>query len=81
MRRLFSLLRLLFGMPLAMAAVGVEIHTPASIRACTHATRCPVAILSPGYGRSGRRRLRPTQSEHRHIADRRRFRGAHACNY
>jgi pimeloyl-ACP methyl ester carboxylesterase len=53
MRRLFALMPLLFGMPMAMAAVPVDIHAPASIQACTHAKPCPVAILSPGYGLSG----------------------------
>lgn len=53
MRRLFVLLPLLFGTPLAMAAVTVDTHTPASIQACTNTALCPVAILSPGYGLSG----------------------------
>jgi predicted dienelactone hydrolase len=53
MRRLFSLLSLLLGMPMAMAAVPVDIHVPANIQACTKATPCPVTILSPGYGLSG----------------------------
>jgi pimeloyl-ACP methyl ester carboxylesterase len=53
MRRLFALMPLLFGMPMAMAAVPLDIHAPASIQACTHAKPCPVAILSPGYGLSG----------------------------
>jgi pimeloyl-ACP methyl ester carboxylesterase len=38
---------------MAMAAVPVDIHAPASIRACTNAKPCPVAILSPGYGNAG----------------------------
>ena len=53
MRRLFAPLPLLFGMPMAMAAVPVDIHAPASMQACTNAIPCPVAILSPGYGLSG----------------------------
>jgi pimeloyl-ACP methyl ester carboxylesterase len=53
MRRLFASFPLLFSMPMAMAAIPVDIHAPASIQACTHATPCPVAILSPGYGLSG----------------------------
>lgn len=53
MRRLFALMPLLFGMPLAMAAIPVDIHRPASVHACTAAKPCPVAILSPGYGFSG----------------------------
>ena len=53
MRRLLVLLPLLFAMPMAMAAVRVDIHAPANIQACTHAKPCPVAILSPGYGLSG----------------------------
>jgi pimeloyl-ACP methyl ester carboxylesterase len=52
MRRLFSLLPLVF-MPMAMAAVPMDIHVPANIQVCTNATPCPVAILSPGYGLSG----------------------------
>ena len=53
MRCLFALFPLLFGMPMAMAAVPVDIHAPASVQACTNAKPCPVAILSPGYGLSG----------------------------
>jgi pimeloyl-ACP methyl ester carboxylesterase len=53
MRRLFSLLPLLFSIPVAVAAVPVDIHVPANIQACTNATPCPVAFLSPGYGLSG----------------------------
>jgi pimeloyl-ACP methyl ester carboxylesterase len=53
MRRLFALLPSLFAMPTSIAAVPVDIHTPANIQACTRAKPCPVAILSPGYGFSG----------------------------
>jgi pimeloyl-ACP methyl ester carboxylesterase len=53
MRRLFSLLPFLLNLPAAMAAVPVDIHPPATIRACTPAKPCPVAILSPGYGLAG----------------------------
>ncbi|MFC5460450.1 alpha/beta hydrolase [Massilia niabensis] len=53
MHRLFALFPLLLAMPMAMAAVPVDIHPPANIQACTHAKPCPVAILSPGYGLSG----------------------------
>lgn len=53
MRHLFALLTLLSGMPMAMAAVQADIHIPASIQACTNATPCPVAIVSPGYGLAG----------------------------
>jgi pimeloyl-ACP methyl ester carboxylesterase len=53
MRRLFSLLPFLFSLPAAMAAVPVDIHAPADVRACTSAKPCPVAILSPGYGLAG----------------------------
>lgn len=53
MRRLFVLFTLLFGMPMAMAAIPVEIHVPARVQACTKVKPCPVAILSPGYGLSG----------------------------
>jgi pimeloyl-ACP methyl ester carboxylesterase len=53
MHRLFALLPLLFGMSMAMAAVPVDIHAPASDQACTHVKPCPVAFLSPGYGFSG----------------------------
>ena len=53
MRRLFALIPLLFAVPMAKAAVPVQIHAPAAIQACTSATPCPVAILSPGYGLSG----------------------------
>ncbi|NHZ82102.1 alpha/beta fold hydrolase [Massilia sp. CCM 8695] len=50
---LYSLIPLLFGMPMAMAAIPVDIHVPAIVQACTNAIPCPVAILSPGYGFSG----------------------------
>jgi hypothetical protein len=53
MRRLFTLMPLLFGIPMAMAAVPVDVHVPASVRPCTNAMPCPVAFLSPGYGFSG----------------------------
>lgn len=53
MHRLFALLPLLFGMSIAVAAVPVDIHAPASVHACTNAKPCPVAIVSPGYGLSG----------------------------
>ncbi|HEX9172455.1 MAG TPA: alpha/beta hydrolase [Telluria sp.] len=53
MRRLFALFPLMFGIPVAMAAVPVDIHAPAGVRVCTGAKPCPVAIVSPGYGLSG----------------------------
>ena len=53
MHRGVALLPLLFSMPVAMAAVPVDIHPPANVSACTQAKRCPVAIVSPGYGLSG----------------------------
>lgn len=53
MRCLFALFPLLFAAPITMAAVPVDIHTPANIQACTHAKPCLVAIVSPGYGLSG----------------------------
>jgi pimeloyl-ACP methyl ester carboxylesterase len=53
MHQLFAVLLLLSGMPMAMAAVPVAIHAPASVKACTNAKPCPVAFLSPGYGFSG----------------------------
>lgn len=53
MRCLFALLSFLFGTSLAMAAISVDVHTPADIETCTKTPRCPVAILSPGYGLSG----------------------------
>ena len=37
-------------MPLAVAAVPVDIHLPAGKYGCSMARPCPVAILSPGYG-------------------------------
>jgi pimeloyl-ACP methyl ester carboxylesterase len=52
MRRLVALLLMPFAAPMAMAAVPVDIHVPASVHACTNAIPCPVAILSPGYGLS-----------------------------
>lgn len=52
-RRLPAVLPMLFGMPLALAAVPVDIHPPAAIDACTAAKPCPVAVLSPGYGFAG----------------------------
>ncbi|GGB99224.1 hypothetical protein GCM10011572_21470 [Pseudoduganella buxea] len=53
MRRLPALLAMLCAMPMALAAVQVDIHTPAAIDACTVANPCPVAVLSPGYGFAG----------------------------
>jgi pimeloyl-ACP methyl ester carboxylesterase len=53
MHRLFSLLCLLLGMPIAIAAVPVDIHVPTTNKACTSASSCPVAVLSPGYGLAG----------------------------
>ncbi|OFA00010.1 alpha/beta hydrolase family protein [Duganella phyllosphaerae] len=53
MLRLFAPLSMLFALPMAIAAVPVDIHAPANLQACTHAKPCPVAILSPGYGLSG----------------------------
>lgn len=53
MRRLSSLLFLLFCMSTAMAAIPADTHVPANMPACTTAMPCPVAILSPGYGLSG----------------------------
>jgi predicted dienelactone hydrolase len=53
MRLLFVPISLLFAMSTAVAAVPVNIHPPASMQACTKATPCPVAILSPGYGIAG----------------------------
>jgi pimeloyl-ACP methyl ester carboxylesterase len=53
MRRLLTLLPLLFALPISMAAVPVDIYAPANLHACTHAKPCPVAVLSPGYGLSG----------------------------
>jgi pimeloyl-ACP methyl ester carboxylesterase len=59
MRRLFSLfshllvLLMLLGTRMAIAAVPVDIHVPANLQACTSASPCPVAILSPGYGLAG----------------------------
>ena len=53
MRGLFTLLSLLLDMPMAIAAVPVDIHVPAAVQGCTPAKPCPVAILSPGYGLSG----------------------------
>jgi predicted dienelactone hydrolase len=53
MHRLFSLLCLLLGMPIAIAAVPVDIHVPTTNKACTSASPCPVAVLSPGYGLAG----------------------------
>jgi pimeloyl-ACP methyl ester carboxylesterase len=53
MRQLFALVSLLFVMPMGVAAVPADIHTPANLQACTEVTPCPVAILSPGYGVSG----------------------------
>ena len=53
MRRLVTLIPLMFCTPLAFAAVPVNIHVPPNLQACTRAQPCPVAILSPGYGLSG----------------------------
>lgn len=53
MRRLLALLPLLWYLPAAMAAAPVDIHPPVSMRACTTAKPCPVAIVSPGYGMAG----------------------------
>jgi hypothetical protein len=52
-KKLACLLPLLFGMPMAAAAVPVDIHVPANIQACTSTSPCPVAILGPGYGLAG----------------------------
>jgi hypothetical protein len=53
MHRFSALLPILFCAPVAMAAVPVDIHTPANMQACSRAKQCPVAVLSPGYGFSG----------------------------
>ena len=53
MRRLVTLIPLMFCTPMALAAVPVNIHVPPDVQACTRAQPCPVAILSPGYGLSG----------------------------
>lgn len=53
MRHLFVLLALLVALPIAIAAVPVDIHIPANLHACNRAKPCPVAIVSPGYGLSG----------------------------
>jgi len=53
MRRAAALIPLLFAMPLAVAAVPVDIHLPAGEHVCSMARPCPVAILSPGYGMAG----------------------------
>lgn len=48
-----ALIPLLLAMPLAMAAVPVDIYPPAREHACSMARPCPVAVLGPGYGMAG----------------------------